>query len=213
MPFKLSSEKPPLSNLRERLIFDRLAQVETKLAEKEDELQVNLRYGLSPAKLDQSQFELDALRDLKRNLTHGLETVAQQSVGNGPAFARDEEEDSPIGPWRKRGAYLDQLQRERNKISPLSREQFVQAKEISAKRSSRRRGVDVNSDDVLRRQHPTWYSTPSSYPGSVPSYMYAMQTLTGYDPCLDAKKVRREVMFAQRTAGIGYRTRHQWKPC
>jgi hypothetical protein len=206
----LAAEKPTLSTLRERLLTNRLAQVEEALAVKNDELQTQLRFGLSPAKLDQKQFELEALRDFRENLKHGLETVARQALAyQAPS---DEEEEEPIqrmGPWRLERAYLDNLQRERAKLAPLSREQWVLAKETSAKRSRRGRPVDLNSQDVLRKQHPTWFTNNMA----VPSYMFAKETLTGVDPCIEQKKVRREVMFAQRTAGIGYRTRHEWKPC
>lgn len=208
-------EKPPTMTLRERLLTSRLAQVEFAYATKSDELQSLLRSGLSPAKIDQRQFELDALRDLKSNLKHGLEAVAQQKSANVAPFADGEDEDAQqVGPWRSQRAYFENLQRERAKLAPLSRDQWGRAKELSAKRSRRRardgvRGVDMDSIQVQRSMHPTWFTDNNS----VRSYMFAKETLTGVDPCIEAKKVRREVMFAQRTAGIGYRTRHEWKPC
>lgn len=203
--------KPPLSSIRERFTLLKLAQVEAAQAQRLDELQRSLRRGLSPDLIDQKQFELDALRDLRSNLRNQLEVIAQQSVA--ALGSTDEDYDTPqqVGPYRTQRAYFDNLQRERAKLAPLSRATFERAKEASAKRTrkGKRRGIDIDPDTLFAREHPTWFTQP----GQVRSYMYAKETLTGIDPCLEAKKVRREVMFAQRTAGIGYRTRHEWKPC
>lgn len=204
-----TAEKPPKPTLRERLVTTKLDQVQRALAVKTDELQVELRYGLSPAKIDQRQFELDALRDLQVNLRNQLELIGEQSV-RGPATGLHQDDDDVlIGPWRSQRAYLENLQRERVKLAPLSRQQYEVAKELSAKRSRRGRPVDLTSDDVNRSEHPSWYTQNNR----VRSYLYAKETLTGYDPCIEQKKVRRQVMFAQRSAGIGYRVRHEWKPC
>lgn len=214
LPKSLLETSPKLT-LRERLLSGKLAQVEQALAVKTDELQTLLRVGLSPAKIDQRQFELDALRDLKANLQNGLETVARQNVAT-VAGDEEEEETRTIGPWRTQRAFLDNLQRERVKLAALSRNQWSSAKATAAKRSRRIKwddvspGVNLNYQDVEKEEHPSWYSAKE---GVVRSYMFAKETLTGIDPCIEQKKVRREVMFAQRSAGIGYRTRHEWKPC
>lgn len=215
-----SAEKPPLSNIRERLLKNKLAQVELALATKEDELQyrLNSTSGLSPDKIDQRQFELGALRDLRANLLDGLETVVRSAQEIAPV---DEEEDDPgyrMGGFRSQRAFFDNLQRERAKLAPLSRGSFDRAKEISAKRARfNKSGVDVSSEDVLREEHPTWFSTRGgrrgSTPGVVRKYMFAKETLTGVDPCIEYKKVRREVMFAQRSAGVGYHSKKREMPC
>ena len=75
---KSASTTRPIT-LRERLVLPKLAQVEEALVTREDELQTLLRRGLSPAKIDQRQFELDALRDLKANLSNQLEMIALQN--------------------------------------------------------------------------------------------------------------------------------------
>lgn len=209
---KVAAEQPPIKSLRERLLTSKLGQVEAALASRSDELQVLLRDGLSPAKLDQRQFELDALRDLKANLINGLEVVARQQAAEIPTrFAEDDVEEEPVGPFRSQRAYLDNLQRERAKLAPLSRDQWDRArfKSKDAKRPRSLRGRDVDPDTLFASAHPTWYTQPMK----VASYRFAQETLTGYDPCVDQKRVRREVMFAQRSAGIGYRVRHEWKPC
>jgi hypothetical protein len=222
MPFeKLPASRPAVSGLRERFLKQKLDQVELALATRSDELQTLLNYGLSPAKIDQKQFELDALRDLKTNLRDGLETIAQQNAAVRWADTdADNDAEEQIGPYRSRRAYLDNLQREREKVRPLSREKLLRAKALAAKRSRKKPGqrdlwsdvdpgVSLSSEDVLREAHPSWVTIPHQ----VRSYMYAKETLTGVDPCVDAKRTRRQVMFAQKTAGIGYRTRHEWKPC
>lgn len=211
------------ATLRERFTLAKLDQVELALASREDELQTMLRRGLSPAKIDQRQFELDALRDLKANLSDQLEMIALQNEAARSAYdpttgeILDEEPEVRIGGYRTRRAYFDNLQRERDKRSTLSRDRFDLAKATAAKRSRKSRdpfsgldsGVNLSSEDILRSEHPTWFTTNQR----VRSYMYAKETLTGIDPCIDAKRKRREVMFAQRSAGIGYRVRHEWKPC
>ena len=220
---KSASTTRPIT-LRERLVLPKLAQVEEALVTREDELQTLLRRGLSPAKIDQRQFELDALRDLKANLSNQLEMIALQNEAARSAYSYDpltgEIEDEPeekIGSYRTKKAYFDNLQRERDKNSKLSRTQFEFAKATAAKRFKKSRdpfsgidpGVNLSSEDIIREEHPTWFTTNAR----VRSYMYAKETLTGIDPCVEIRKKRREVMFAQRTAGIGYRTRHERKPC
>jgi hypothetical protein len=164
--------------------------------------------------IDQKQFELDALRDLQTNLRKGLETIARQNdAARADQFDQDLDEDERIGGFRTQRAYLDTLQRERAKVAPLSREQFESAKETSAKRSRKNRrgprGVDIDPDTLFSQAHPTWWTQPNR----VRSYKYAKETLTGIDPCVEAKIVRREVMFAQKSAGKGWHTRKQENPC
>lgn len=208
---KIAEKAPGLTNLRERFLTRKLAQVELALATRQDELQrsLNSTFGLSPAKIDQKQFELDALRDLKVNLLNGLETVARQSAVSA-AEPADNDAEEWVGGYRTQRAFFENLQRERAKVAPLSRDQWDRAKELSAKRSRySKRGVDLDSEQVVRSVHPTWFTNP----GQVRSYMFAKKTLTGVDPCIEAKKVRRQVMFAQKSAGIGYRVKHEVVPC
>jgi hypothetical protein len=198
---KTAAEMAGSSKIRERFYSLKLAQADEAYIAKLDELQRGLPSGLSPATLDRKQFELDALRDLRTNLRNSLVTIARQDdAERATDFGSDLDEDEPVGGYRTQRAYLDQLQRERAKVASLSRAQFERVKERSAKRPRNRpggaRGIDIDPDTVFAQEHPTWWTQNNA----VPNYLFAKETLTGVDPCIDwcaKQKVRRQVMAAQ----------------
>lgn len=210
MPFEFKPyEPPPLINLRERLLQDKLDRVSAYEAKFVDALQAGRERGLSPELLALNARELDLIRDLKINLRNGLETVRWQDAAETKA-ERALADETPMDRVRaRRGFYRSEqdrnaaiegiLQRERRQAAPLTREAFVRAKAIAASR--RRYNVDASQ---LRGQRGSAY---------IPSRKDIAVTQAGFDPCVDRKRVRREVMFAQRSAGYGYRVPHVWRPC
>jgi hypothetical protein len=218
MPTLLKEPMTRPLTLRERYLTRQLELIGGLLATKQDELQYS-RADLSPSIINKKQNEIAALTDQFLGLRDGLETVGRQADAALAPPADDTEEDPAyrMGGWRTQRAYVENLQRERAKLAPLSRDQWDRVKEQSATRSRDKKSkkpyvFDIDPDTFTRQAHPTWYSTPQGR-RSIPQYLFAKQTLTGVDPCVEMKKVRREVMFAQRTAGVGYRGRREWNPC
>lgn len=208
MPFWFEKyDPPPLSSIRERLLKSKLAQVDAYERDFSVALQESIERGLSPGLADVNRRELEVIRGLKANLRNGLETVRQQDAAETEAQRRLAERDPLDRARTRRGFYRTEqdraaaiegiLQRERRQNAPLTREAWSRAKAIAASR----RFYDPETSQLRG-------SRGSAY---IPNARDIAQS--GFDPCVDAKRVRREVMFAQRTAGRGYRGRHYARPC
>lgn len=210
MPFSFKPyDPPPISNLRERLLQSKLDQVVEYEKQFTSALKASIDRGLSPSYIAVNQQELAHIKTISTRLRDGLETVKQQDAAARKTEARLRDDDAFTNNRYRGGFYRSSndrnaaiegvLQRERRQNAPLTREAWSRAKAIAA---SRRSYSSIASQ--LRGQRGSQY---------VPSARDLAQTQTDFDPCVDQKRVRREVMFAQRTAGIGYRTKHVQRPC
>lgn len=206
------------SGLRERALKKTLARVEASLTA---QLQVRER-GLSPLEVELNRQNEMLLKDARARLSDSLSTIRQQNAAEDEAekrlrkltplqrasrreglFRRSEQD--------RQAAILGFLERERRARAPLSREARARAQAIAASRGQ----FDVKS--AYRR-----YAAYAGHPGV--SSSFGVGDLRGVDisvdevdPCVEYKGrqvIRREVMFAQRNAGRGYRgKRYSRSPC
>lgn len=211
MPFEFKPYDPPkLSNLRERLLKEKARTVEIEQARVEKLLQDQLSTGpVSRSSIAVNQQYLEQIKGMSQFLRDGLETVKRQN----DAERKTESDLRKLSPLQReskaRGFYrssnernaaiLGILERERRLSAPLTREAWSRAQAIAASR----RFYDPETSQ-LRGSRGSPYS-PSAYDIDLAK--------AGFDPCVEAKAVRREVMFAQGTAGKGYRVRHRRRPC
>lgn len=204
-------EPPPLSNIRERL----LRQQSRRLAEHEAEatraLQAKAKTSLSPLEAHLNAQYLDLISTAQKRYRDQLDLIEQQNVAAREAQKRLASL-SPLERQRNRegfyrsgadrsAAILGILERERRRTAPLTREAYARAEAIAASR----RLYDPQSSQ-LRGSRGYGYA---------PNLSEIVPT-QAFDPCIDYAKtqsVRRQVMFAQGSAGYGYRTRHRRSPC
>lgn len=206
MPFTFKPyDPPPLSNIRERLLLSKLDRVDSYVADREAALQVAIERGsVSRSYIAVNQQELNSFRDLRENLRDGLETIRRQDAAE-QKLESERKAAIALDPVRERkgffrssnernAAILGFLERERRQNAPLTREAWSRAQAIAASR----RSYDPESSQ-LRGRRGSEYSPSAS-------------DLAGSDPCVDyemASRSRREVMFANGSAGVGYRVRHK----
>lgn len=202
---------PPRTNLRERLIQQQAKRVRD-LEESARVLQAERTTRLSPVEARLNAQYIDLIRAANVRLSNSLTRIAEQSAQE----EKTESELRKLTPLertsRNRGFYRSTiernaaiagvLQRERRQAAPLTREAYARAQAIAAAR----RSANAVQDSL---SHGTGLMGARGY-----SYSPSQSDL--FDPCVEhvmRAAVRREVMFAQRTAGRGYRGRHKKGPC
>lgn len=211
MPFSFTPyAPPPLTNLRERLLQSKLAQVGEYERRFESSLQASIDRGaVSRSQIAVNRQELNTVRALREKLRDDIEIVRRQDAAERRAEVELQKQ-TPLDRTRSRrgffrssnernAAMLGILERERRQSAPLTRGAFDRAKAIAASR----RLYDPDASQLRGSRGSPYSPSPQDFAA----------TQTGVDPCLDAKRVRREVMFAQQSAGIGYRTAHRGRPC
>jgi hypothetical protein len=207
MPFfQLPFDPPPLTDLRERLLKQRLERMRG-LEKQYSVLQAERTTALSPLEAKLNEQKISNVRDASLRLRDNLTIIKRQRAAETEA----EEALRKLNPLERsrlnRGFYRSGierkeaiegvLQRERRLNAPLTRDAFDRAKAIAASRLY----YDSRSSSVLRGSR---------------GYSYSPGLGDLVDPCVEYKfrqGVRRAVMFAQRSAGRGYRGLRGRSPC
>lgn len=210
MPYSFRPYDPPaLGSLRKRLISNqtrRAALLEKQIDLTALQLQ---RPGLSSYEFDNLVTQKSLLEDFASKSRNMIKHVEQQN-----AAATRAEADLKLRPSRLRLgeplrrsteernlAILGLLQRERRQNAPLTREALARAQAVAASR--KRYDPSSAAGSALRGSRGVSYAPG---PGDI----------AGVDPCIEYRhrqSVRRSVMFAQRTAGVGYRRPHFVSGC